>query len=68
MVRRRRAPDLRGDATRDAAAKPDRGGASTPLRVPPQGGGFAAEGPGFYVWDEDEEEVRRMARELSSPR
>ncbi len=65
MVRRRRARDLRGDARRDAAAKPNHAGASTRLRVRPQGRGFAAEGRGFYVWDEDEEEATRVARELS---
>ena len=65
MVRRRRARDLRGDARRDAAAKPNHDSASTSLRVRPQGRGFAAEGREFYVWDEDEEEVTRAARELS---
>ncbi len=65
MLRRRRARDPRGDARRDAAAKPKHRGASSPLRVRPQGRGFAAEGLGFYVWDEDEEEVTRVARELS---
>ena len=28
-------------------------------------GGYVAEGPGFYVWDEDRLEVERAARELS---
>ncbi len=28
------------------------------------GRGFAAEGRGFYVWDEDRGEVLRVAREL----
>lgn len=30
----------------------------------PHGGGFCLEGPGFYVWDEDEAEVRRVVDEL----
>lgn len=29
-----------------------------------QGSGYAANGPGFYLWDEDMNEVLRMAREL----
>jgi len=29
-----------------------------------QQGGFVAEGPGFYIWDEDPAEVLRVAREL----
>ena len=32
--------------------------------VRPHGSGFAAEGRGFYVWDEDRGEVLRVAREL----
>ena len=28
-------------------------------------GGFVAEGPGFYIWDESLDEVLRVARELS---
>ena len=27
-------------------------------------GGFAAQGPGFYIWDEDAKAVMRAAREL----
>lgn len=27
-------------------------------------GGYCAEGPGFYVWDEDPAEVVRVARDL----
>lgn len=34
------------------------------LRVRRQGRGYALEGPGFYVWDEDPREVRRVAAEL----
>lgn len=26
--------------------------------------GYSAEGPGFYVWDEDANEVQRLARQL----
>jgi hypothetical protein len=31
----------------------------------PRGRGFCIEGPGFYVWDEDPGEVRRVAAELA---
>jgi hypothetical protein len=34
------------------------------LDVRPHGRGFAAQGRGFYVWDEDRAEVLRVAREL----
>ena len=34
------------------------------VEVRPHGRGFAAEGLGFYVWDEDRSEVLRVAREL----
>jgi hypothetical protein len=34
------------------------------IQVRRQGRGFAAEGRGFYVWDEDRSEVLRVAREL----
>ena len=34
------------------------------IEVRPHGRGFAAEGRGFYVWDEDRSEVLRVAREL----
>ena len=33
-----------------------------------QGDGWCAEGPGFYVWDEDPREVARVARDLRSGR
>jgi hypothetical protein len=33
-----------------------------------QGTGYAANGPGFYIWDEDANEVLRMARELERGR
>lgn len=29
-------------------------------------GGYAAEGPGFYIWDEDLGEVFRAARQLAA--
>jgi hypothetical protein len=35
-----------------------------PIQVRPRGRGFAAEGRGFYVWDQDRGEVLRVAREL----
>lgn len=31
-------------------------------------GGFVAEGPGFYIWDEDPNEVLRVARDLGRGR
>lgn len=34
------------------------------LQIREHGGGYALEGPGFYVWDEDREEVLRAARAL----
>lgn len=37
---------------------------ATRVPVRRSGGGYAAEGPGFYVWDEDPREVFRVAREL----
>jgi hypothetical protein len=39
----------------------DRG--AIPIR--PHQGGYALEGPGFYIWDRDFEEVQRVARELA---
>jgi len=36
----------------------------TSIRIRRQGGGWVAEGPGFYVWDENLKEVARAAREL----
>ncbi len=33
-------------------------------RLRRQGSGFALEGPGFYLWDEDPREVLRVAAEL----
>jgi hypothetical protein len=36
----------------------------TTLPIRAQGSGFVAEGPGFYIWDEDINEVLRVAREL----
>ena len=37
---------------------------AVPMLPRPRGGGFAAEGPGFYVWDETPQEARRNAAEL----
>lgn len=42
------------------------GAASLPLRR--RDGGYCAEGPGFYIWDEDPHEVLRVARELAQGR
>ena len=36
------------------------------LRVCRHGNGWMAKGPDFYVWDEDGEEVQRMATALLS--
>lgn len=38
--------------------------AGAPLAIRREGDGFAVEGPGFYVWDEDVERVRAVVREL----
>lgn len=38
------------------------GTCSVPIRR--HDGGYVAEGPGFYIWDEDPGEVLRVAREL----
>jgi len=38
------------------------GAHSVPIRR--RDGGYCAEGPGFYVWDEDPAEVLRVARDL----
>jgi hypothetical protein len=35
------------------------------LRVARRGGGYAAWGPGFYVWDEEEDELLREAIALA---
>ena len=37
---------------------------STAIPVRRQGSGYAANGPGFFLWDEDVNEVLRMAREF----
>ncbi len=37
---------------------------SEPVAIRRQAGGYCAEGPGFYVWDEDPREVSRMVREF----
>jgi len=34
------------------------------IRVEPTRDGFFAEGPGFYVWDEDRSEMIRAVREF----
>jgi hypothetical protein len=34
------------------------------LQIREHGGGYALEGPGLYVWDEDRDEVLRAARAL----
>jgi hypothetical protein len=36
----------------------------TAVPIRRQGTGYAANGPGFYIWDEDVNEVLRIAREL----
>lgn len=36
----------------------------TAIPIRRQGSGYAANGPGFYLWDEDVNEVLRMAREF----
>jgi len=38
--------------------------AATANRIRKHEGGYTLEGPGFYVWDEDRDEVLRAARDL----
>ena len=40
----------------------------TVIPIRPEGSGYAADGPGFYIWDEDMHEVLRMAREFARGR
>lgn len=37
----------------------------TAVPIQPVEQGYVAEGPGFYVWDEDRDEVIRVVRELT---
>jgi hypothetical protein len=37
----------------------------TVIPIRPEGSGYAADGPGYYIWDEDMNEVARMAREFA---
>jgi len=37
---------------------------SEPVSIRRQAGGYCAEGPGFYVWDEDPREVSRLVRDF----
>jgi len=41
-------------------------GSTSVLPVREHEGGYLAEGPGFYIWDEDPAEVVRVARLLES--
>lgn len=41
---------------------------TTTVPIRKSGGGYAAEGPGFYIWDEDPQEVFRVARDLEGGR
>ena len=41
---------------------------STVIPIRSQGNGYAVDGPGFYIWDEDMHEVLRMAREFERGR
>jgi hypothetical protein len=51
--------------TSDLPAESERERAAS--RQEPVGSGFAASGPGFYVWDEDPRQGRRWAEELGRP-
>lgn len=46
----------------------DRRQPAAPPAIRRAGGGYAVEGPGFYVWDEDAERVRCAARALCAGR
>jgi hypothetical protein len=50
------------DSQEPGKPAPRRG--AVPMLPRPRGSGFAAEGPGFYVWDETPWEARRNAAEL----
>jgi len=39
-----------------------------PVRIRLRGEGYSVEGPGYYLWDLDREEVVRAVRELSRGR
>ena len=52
------------DSDSEEPRKPARRRGAVPMLSRPRGSGFAAEGPGFYVWDEDPNEVIRAVREL----
>jgi hypothetical protein len=41
---------------------------TVPFRITRRGSGFAAWGPGFYVWDEDPRELVRQAAAFSRAR
>jgi hypothetical protein len=38
---------------------------SAPIALRKHEGGYAAEGPGYFIWDEDPKEVLRARRELA---
>jgi hypothetical protein len=43
-------------------------GKNQPIPIREHHGGFVAEGPGFYIWDEDPTEVMRAARDIGAGR
>ncbi len=52
--------DSDSEEPRDRAPR----GGVVPMLPRPRGSGFAAEGPGFYVWDDFARETRERASEL----
>jgi len=52
------------DSDSEEPRKPARRRGAVPMLSRPRGSGFAAEGPGFYVWDETSVEARRNAADL----
>jgi len=52
------------DSNSEEPRKRARRRGAVPMLPRPRGSGFAAEGPGFYVWDETPVEARRNAADL----
>jgi hypothetical protein len=57
---------LRQSPERNRASMIIRPSSSDRFPIRRQAGGYCAEGPGFYVWDEDPREVTRLAQQFAS--